>query len=76
MRPAAAPARLLLAVMLAWLAAGPAWAQQSWAQFLVHPAMRVLGLKDGSATLESLATDRIVLRNVHLSLCLRLCWLL
>lgn len=67
MRPAAAPARLLLAVMLAWLAAGPAWAQQSWAQFLVHPAMRVLGLKDGSATLESLATDRIVLRNVHLS---------
>ncbi len=67
MHRAAALIRILLPVMLAWLAAGPAWAQQSWAQFLVHPAMRVLGLKDGSATLESLGTNRIVLRDVRLS---------
>lgn len=64
---AAALARILLPAMFAWLLSGPAWAQQSWAQFLVHPAMRALGLEDGSATLESLGTNRIVLRDVRLS---------
>ena len=59
-------ARVVLPVLLVWLAAGPAMAQ-SWAQFLVHPAMRALGLKDGSATLESIGTNRIVLSDVSLS---------
>lgn len=63
---AAILARVLLPVLLVWLAAGPA-AAQSWAQFLVHPAMRALGLKDGSATLESIGTNRIVLSDVSLS---------
>lgn len=67
MRRANALARLLVfSLLLAGAAAGPVRAD-SWAQFLVHPAMRVLGLKEGSATLESLATDRVVLRDVRLS---------
>ncbi len=55
-----------LALAILWLAPSSAWAD-SWAQFLVHPAMLALGIDDGEATLESLGIDRIVLRDVRFS---------
>ncbi len=63
-----AKARIVPALLLAilWLAPDPAWSQ-SWAQFLVHPALRALGLSEGQATLESINTERIILRDVQLS---------